>query len=55
MDSERGKASIDLYQWGGVGHGLVVLSPDGTTQVGIIRGHNYERDKIVEVLDAAMN
>ncbi len=53
MGSERGKASDEKYDWENEGHGLVVLSADGTL-LAKIPGHKYERPEIIEALDGAL-
>ncbi len=54
MSSEKGKASTEKYEWGPVSHGLVVLAPDKDDVKGILKGHNYERAEIVELLDGLL-
>lgn len=40
MDSEKGKASQDKYEWGRERHGLVVLDPEGKALV-VLKGHSW--------------
>ena len=50
MSTEKGEASKAKYAWGGDGHGLVVLGAKGEV-LGKLKGHNYGRDEIVELLN----
>ena len=53
MDSPKGKASNDKYDWQKQGHGFVILAPDGKLR-SILPGHGYGRDEIVAELDKAL-
>ena len=44
MRTEKGKFSKMLYEWGGDGHGLVVLAPDDEV-LAVIKGHNWGKGK----------
>lgn len=57
MSTDKGKMSKLLYQWGGEGHGLVVLGPDGSERAKLL-GHNWatlEPDTAIRVLKETLD